>query len=413
MSGRTHPARANRILLPLALSWSVVALGLAEYFAGGGLAFRPFLALADPRVGPAGFGALATHAILCTDDRRKRIVLRVGVVLEVIRFFVLAANGVKLDVITFSIGYGFFAAALVDFLLHREWRSAALAALVPVGMAAAPVGLAGLVKKLTPTTFDGALLALDATFRVPFSRWMGELFSAVPPILAMSLITYAVLPGAIAAGLAYEEYNHRRGESRGVGVNLLLAYAVSGTIAAALYILCPATGPAHAFKNGFPSHLPDPSTVSLTLAPYAPLSPRNAMPSLHFAWGVLLARSTVGARRSLRIAAVSFAVMTAVATIGSGEHYVLDLVAAAPFIVALEAATARRSVSLRRRAPAIVLGILLYAMWMVIIHKTPSTLPVLESNPAIMWLLSATTIGVSVAVALRRRLPDSRSALQG
>ena len=408
MSGRTHPVKANRILLPLTLSWSVVVLGVAEYFAGGGLAFRPFLALADPRVGPAGFGALATHAILCTDDRRKRIVLRVGVVLEVIRFFVLAANGVKLDVVAFSIGYGFFAAALVDFLIHREWRSAALAALVPIGMAAAPVGLAGLVKKLTPTTFDGALLALDSTFRVPFSQLMGELFSMVPAILAMSLITYAVLPGAIAAGLAYEEYNHRRGESRGVGVNLLLAYAVSGTIAAALYIMCPATGPAHAFKSGFPSHLPDPSTVSLTLAPYAPLSPRNAMPSLHFAWGVLLARSTVGARRSLRIAAISFAAMTAVATIGSGEHYVLDLVAAAPFIVALEAATARRSVSLRRRAPAIVLGILLYGMWMAIIYKTPSTLPVLESYPAIIWLLSATTIGVSVAVALRRGLSDSR-----
>ena len=402
MTAKGIASGGNRILLPLALGWSVLVLGITEYFAGGGLAFRPFLALADPRVGPAGFGALATHAILCEDDRRRRIVLRVGVVLEIIRFVVLATRGVRLDVVAFSTGYGFFAAALVDFLIHRAWRSAALTALVPIGMAAAPLGLGGLVRKLTPTTFDGALMALDSTFRVPFSQWMGELFSVQPALLAMSLITYAALPGAIAAGLAYEEYNFRRGVTRGVGVNLLLAYAVSGTIAAALYILCPGTGPAHAFKAGFPSHLPDASAVSLSLAPYAPTSPRNAMPSLHFAWAVLLARSTVGARFSLRFATITFAVMTAVATIGSGEHYVVDLIAAAPFIVALEAATARRQISLRRRIAPIVLGILFYAAWILIVRYAPATVPVLDSRPVLVWLLTAATIGVSVAVALRR-----------
>lgn len=401
MTARGMNSGGNRILLPVALGWSVLVLGLTEYFAGGGLAFQPFLALADQRVGPAGFGALLTHAILCEDDRRKRIVLRVGAVLELIRFYVLASQGVRLDVLAFSIGYGFFAAALVDFLIHRAWRSAALAALVPIGMASAPVGLAGLVTKLTPRTFDGALMALDMTFRVPFSQVMGELVSTQPALLAMSLITYAALPGAIAAGLAYEEYNFRRRETRGVGINLLLAYAVSGTIAAALYILCPAVGPAHAFKAGFPSHLPDASSVSLSLALYAPTSPRNAMPSLHFAWAVLLARSTVGARFSVRFAAIAFAVMTAIATIGSGEHYVLDLVAAAPLIVALEAATARRQVTLRRRAAPIVLGIFFYATWIVIVRNAPAIFPVLDSRPVLVWLLTAATIGVSVAVALR------------
>ncbi|MEO8576046.1 MAG: phosphatase PAP2 family protein [Gemmatimonadales bacterium] len=389
-------------LLPVALGWSLLMLGIGMILRGDASALRPLYNLSDPRVGPAGFGAFVGHAILCGSDVRRRRVLRAGVVLEVLRMIAVLASGVPLDSALLSTGYGFLAAALADFLLSREWRYAFLTALVPIGMAAAPVGLGGLVRKLTPKTFDGALLALDATFRVPFSKLIGELFEIAPPIAALSLISYAILPGAIAAGLAYEEYNHRRGVTRGVGVNLLLAYAVSGTIAALLYILCPATGPAHAFKSGFPSHLPDSSTVSLILAPYAPLSPRNAMPSLHFGWGVLLARSTAGARRSVRLIALSFAVMTAIATIGSGEHYVLDLIAAVPFVVALEAATARGNVS-RRRRMALISGVLLFGSWIATVRSAPNTVPFFESNPALVWGLAVVTIVACVAVALRNR----------
>lgn len=397
----TEQESSRRILLPAALAWSTLVLIFVEWSVRSGVPLQPFLELADLRVGPAAFGALPAHAILCRSDRRKTLVLRIGVVLEVVRFVLLLRAGVGIEVLSFSVGYGFFAAALVDFVYHREWRSAAIIALVPIGMASAPLGLAGVVRRMTPTTFDGALYALDAALRIPFSRLAGEFFDAAPAIRILSFISYAALPGSIVAGLAYEEYNYRRNVERGVGVNVLLAYAVSGSLAAAFYIMCPGTGPYHAFPNAFPSHLPDPASVPLALAPFAPLSPRNAMPSLHAAWAVLLARSTAGSRLALRIVAWSLALFTILATIGSGEHYVIDLVAAAPFLVALEAATAHRYVSFRTRMIPLITGILFFGAWIFAVRHAASIIPIVNANPAAYWIFTVATLGVSALVALR------------
>jgi len=387
-------------LLPLSLAWSVLLLVVLEWTGGRGQT-SPLFNLTDPYVGPASFGALVVHGILCDVDRRRVIVLRVGVLLEILRFIVLVHRMVPLDVVVFSTGYGFLVAALADFLVHREWRPAALTALVPIGMASSRLGLADVVQRLTPLTYDGTLLALDATLRIPFSRLAGALFAAVPLVRALALIAYAALPGAIAAGLAYEEYARRRGLSRGVGVNLLLAYMVSGTIAAVLYVLCPATGPAHAFAGLFPRSLPAANTVPLYLASFAPDSPRNAMPSLHVAWAILLARSVAGARPSVRVIAWIFAGLTMLATLGSGEHYIFDLVAVAPFLAALEAATAHRSISWRRRAPALLSGAALYALLMFVIEKGPASVPRLDDAPPMSWALVAITLLIPATFALR------------
>lgn len=409
MSDRTD---RGRLLLPFALAWSVIVLGVVEWTSGTG-AFRPFLALADPRVGPAGFGALVTHAILCEDDRRKRLVLRFGVVLETLRYFFLLHSGVSIEVLSFSVGYGFFAAAVVDFLIHREWRSAALAALVPIGMAIAPLGLAGIVYRHTPLTYDGALMGFDDALRFPFSKLTASLLAKVPAIRALTLLAYTALPGSIAAGLAYEEYTRRKNLRRGVGVNLLLAYTIGGTIAAILYMICPATGPSHAFRDLFPQHLPDAAHVPLVLHAFAPESPRNAMPSFHVCWAVLLARSTAGARPALRMIAWLSALFTIGATIGTGEHYVFDLIATAPFLIALEAATATRSMAFFRRMSAIVVGLVVYFSWIAAIRNAPQTLPTLLASPLLLWFLVIATLMLSAFFALRFQRLSVRSTCVG
>jgi hypothetical protein len=395
---QANPRR--QLLLPVSLIWSLLLLGTLAWIRGGA-GPSPLFTLTDPYVGPAAFGALVVHGILCPFDRRRVFVLRAGVLLEILRFALLMHHHVALDVVVFSTGYGFLIAALADFMVHGEWRPAALAALVPVGMASARLGLGDVVQRLTPLTYDGTLLALDATLRIPFSRFAGGLFVDIPVIAVLSLVAYAALPGAIASGLAYEEYANERGLRRGVGTNLLLAYMVSGTIASLLYVLCPATGPSHAFANFFPGSLPDPGKVPLHLAPLAPGAPRNAMPSLHVAWAILLARSVAGARAWVRAAAWVFAALTILATLGSGEHYVFDLVAVAPFLVVLEAATARRSISWRRRAPALVCGGALYALLMIVIRNGTASIPILSGAPSLAWGLAAITVGVPVMFALR------------
>lgn len=396
---RISPSR--RWLLPAALAWSVVIMLAGMVVIGPVDALRPLFGLADPRVGPAGFGAFVAHAILCGSDSRRKWVLRIGLLLEIVRLFLVLQLRVSFDSAILSTGYGFFAAALGDFLLHREWRRAALAALVPLGMTNAAFGLAGIVRRLTPLTYDGALYALDAALRIPFSKSVGIAFIDYPPIAAISLIAYALLPGAIAAGLGYEQYNIERQRTRGVGVNLLLAYAISGTIASLLYILCPATGPSHVFREAFPRLLPDPSTVSWNLSAFAPLSPRNAMPSLHFAWAVILWRSVKGARRWVRFSAAGFAFLTGLATVGSGEHYVVDLIAAVPFLVALEAATAHRFVSSARRIAPLATGILFYALWIVLARSGVTFIPSLLENPVVMRILALATLVIPSAVALK------------
>lgn len=273
----------DRLLPPLSLAWSALVFVVLESIAGSGHFDLRHL-FTDGDVGSASFGVLVVHGILCSDERRRILVLRAGILLEVVRYALLMRASVPLFAIVLSTGYGFLGAALVDFLLHREWRSATFAALVPVGMASTQLALGGVVEKLTPQTYDGTLLALDATLRVPFTRWAGMLFSSATAIRVLASLAYAALPGAIAVGLAYEEFARRRDLERGVGVNLLLAYLVSGMIVGFLYYLSPVTGPVHAFPSGFPASLPGPTFVPLALAPFAPGSPRNATPSMHFAW---------------------------------------------------------------------------------------------------------------------------------
>src|SRR4029078_13529430 len=89
-------------------------------------ALRPLYGLADPRVGPAGFGAFVAHAILCGSDFRRKWVLRIGLLLEILSLFLVLQLGAAFDSAILSTGYGFFAAALGDFLFRREWRRASL-----------------------------------------------------------------------------------------------------------------------------------------------------------------------------------------------------------------------------------------------------------------------------------------------
>lgn len=392
---------ANNYLIHFAFALAGVTLSLLLWHSGGEMPPSRFVLLADPRVGPAGFGALAVHAILCNSERRQRIVLWGGVLLEVVRFLLLSRSGQDIGVLAFSIGYGFSAAALVDFAFHREWTSAEVAALLPVGMLTVPLGLAQLLGKFTPLTYDGALYALDGVFRVPFSSLAADLFTALPALSALSILTYAAMPAAISAGLAYEVYNRRRATRRGTGASLLLAYMICGVLPIGLYMLCPGTGPRYAFSDDFPAALPNPASVPLTVAAFAPTFPRNAMPSFHFVWAFILARSTAGSRRTVRLASLVFLVLTILATLGSGEHYFVDLLAAVPLVIALEGATANRSIPGESRALAAIVGGALCLGWIFAVRSAPSVVPFLRIRPVLAWFLLLSTLAISALVSLR------------
>jgi hypothetical protein len=91
-----------------------------------------------------------------------------------------------------------------------------------------------------------------------------------------------------------------------------------------VYFLCPVSGPRYAFSS-FPR---DPGAISPHLV--AITAPANGMPSVHTAMALwiaaLLWRWPLG-----RAIGVAFVALTAVAILGNGEHYLLDVIFAVPY----------------------------------------------------------------------------------
>lgn len=89
------------------------------------------------------------------------------------------------------------------------------------------------------------------------------------------------------------------------------SFVLAAIIAPIFYYLVPAVGPAHIGQRGVP---------------------RNCFPSLHLTWALEL---VLYSRSDLRRAAIVYLLLTAAATLGMGEHYAVDLVAAIPYTFAL------------------------------------------------------------------------------
>jgi len=180
--------------------------------------------------------------------------------------------------------------ALADARGRRELL--ALGIFLPIALLIVGV-FNDLIVEVTPHTLDSQLLRFDRGVSPAIYHWVG----AHPACRALLFFVYCGLPLAAAIVLA-------AGPRRLVcGTSLLLA----GLLAPVCYFLFPATGPAYIGLNN---------------------APRNCIPSLHMTWAFLL---VLYARPILRIPITVFAILTAVATLGLGEHYVLDLILAIPY----------------------------------------------------------------------------------
>lgn len=104
---------------------------------------------------------------------------------------------------------------------------------------------------------------------------------------------------------------------------LIAAYIVEMILGPALYAIVPACGPVYAFRAAW-LHPPAvaPTTIRLSGMP-------NAFPSLHVGTAFILLLVARG--RWPRIIAVLFLAATILATLGTGEHYAIDLVAGFAF----------------------------------------------------------------------------------
>jgi hypothetical protein len=112
------------------------------------------------------------------------------------------------------------------------------------------------------------------------------------------------------------------------------------------------------------------------------------------AWVLLVWWYSRGLSRWERAIAFAFLVFTALATLGTGEHYFVDLVVAFPFAVLMKA-LCEFSLPLnnRGRITALALGLFATLAWLVALRYTAH---IFWSSAILPWTLCVATIAASL-----------------
>lgn len=215
-----------------------------------------------------------------------------------------------LTICAISAGYfthgsaGAYGAALILFAYWR-WDT-----LFPVGLLPMwPIGTWMFVKlaEHTSLTADAALWSIDA--RLGYNPALAmALWKACPVIAFFAWHVYfefqplALTLAAVATGRPARFY---------------WKFVTMSVLGFLIYCLVPACGPKFLLAGNF----------------HAPL---NAFPSQHLAWALLIRRAVGERGIAARSLGDLFVILTVCATLGLGEHYLIDLIAAMPFWCAFE-----------------------------------------------------------------------------
>jgi PAP2 superfamily len=246
-----------------------------------------------------------------------------------------------------------------------------------------------------PKTFDLFLYSFDCSLHVQLSFLVGQIFSRHLWLRFAALVFYIALPLPLA--LVYAAQLRR--ESR-KAFPVMLAFLLTGPLGVLYYNMVPATGPVHVFGPGFPW-----APMSLLQARHLVLETipipgaRNAIPSLHMAWVLLVWWNSKGLARGIRAIALAFVAFTILATLGTGEHYFVDLVVAFPFALMVQA-LCLYSLPYKHgpRRVAFLFGAFTSLAWMALVSFATSLFWI---SPVIPWTLAVVTVSVSSLLLYR------------
>ena len=236
---------------------------------------------------------------------------------------------------------------------------------------------------VSPLKFDYFLYLIDKAVGLS-AFWVARLFTGWG-----RSVLFGVYQSLAAVMIAWYGVSLKRRD--GQPGKLLLAYLIAFAAGPCLYMIVPASGPRYAFGSAFPMGDPQVTLVLLRLNSWP-----NAIPSLHVATALLFV-FFAGKGWILRSIAWLYLAGTVAATLAF-EHYVIDLVVAAPF-----ACFAARLAE-RRIRPAVA-NLAAVLAWMLAIRWAT---PVLLIYPAVLRILVLATVGcVFVPTATRRRPVDA------
>ncbi|HUO59986.1 MAG TPA: phosphatase PAP2 family protein [Candidatus Acidoferrales bacterium] len=234
-----------------------------------------------------------------------------------------------------------------------------------------------------PMVLDLYLYSFDCSLGFQPSFAMGQLFGGW--FGKVSLWFYIGLP--IPLALVFVQQLRRASR---VALDSGLAFLIAGPLGVLFYNQFPAVGPVHVFQ-GFPvPRLSVAQVAHLRLEAIPATAPRNAMPSLHMGWIILAMFYARGLSRPVRIFTWVFCFFVFCATLGTGEHYLVDLVASFPFVLLIASACA---FELPLKTPSRIFGILfglgLLEAWFSVLRNY---IPLMWQNMSLPWVLTLGTI---------------------
>jgi len=341
--------------LSLALFGALIVLGMIRrswldllWVVAGGLllavldyrvmGFRPMLMAGFSFAGLAAFAALGTHAIWAEGEERKLLL------------------------------YGFVPILL---FVGSEWMASTLL---------------DITEALHPKTFDLYLYSFDSSLRVQISFLVGQAFWRWPSLWWTCFIFYTALPLPLALVYAVHLRHTRRN-----ALAVMIAFLVTGPLGVMFYNMLPACGPVHLFGAGFPWHpLVAADARRLRVVPVLLKGARNAIPSLHMTWVLLIWWNSKGLPRWVRAIALAFVWFTVLATLGTGEHYFVDLVVAFPFSLMVQALCSY-SLPFRsgERRTAFLFGTFVTLIWLALLSYATA---LFWTSPLIPWAMIVATI---------------------
>jgi PAP2 superfamily protein len=251
-------------------------------------------------------------------------------------------------------------------------------------------------EKANPRVLDLYLFSFDSSLRVQIAFLIGQAYALWPWFEAAGTAFYIGLPMVI--GLVYAGQLLR---DRTRAVSAMTAFLITGPVGVVFYNLLPAVGPIHIFLSQFPwKPIPVEQVTRLLVEPIPVAGLRNCMPSLHMGWVLLAWWYSRGLSAWERGIALAFVVFTIFATMGTGEHYLIDLVVAFPFAVFLQGLCALGlRWNDRARVSAVLYGLLLTLGWIGALRFAVKSFWI---SPVLPWTCCVLTI--ASAIFVQRRL---------
>jgi hypothetical protein len=256
--------------------------------------------------------------------------------------------------------------------------------------------LLGWTEKANPRVLDLYLFSFDSSLRVQIAFLIGQAYALWPWFKAAGTVFYIALPMVI--GLVYAGQLLR---DRTRAVSAMTAFLITGPVGVVFYNFLPAVGPIHIFLSQFPwKPIPAEQVTRLLVEPIPVEGLRNCMPSLHMGWVLLAWWYSRGLSVWERGIAMAFVVFTTFATMGTGEHYLIDLVVAFPFAVFLQGLCALGlRWNDRTRMTAVCYGLLLTFGWVGALRLAVKSFWI---SPVLPWTCCVLT--VASAIFVQRRL---------